>query len=259
MGSSASRVPPPVQPPRPPQVVEDPFEEALTPPPPGFVECEVCLTAKSPESFSHIPPTSSCQHSPTVCMECLENFVTISIRSLQYDIRCPTCAEPFEYADVQRVTPADIFARYDDLCTLRALQNMPNFRFCKRPGCGSGQIHERSLIPTMRCGACSALSCFNHDIPWHFGMDCKEFDDTLSKDVSFAKTNAYLAAHTKSCPKCTRPIERVSGCDHMTCARPGGCGYEFCWLCFAPYRPILEARNGRGSHLHMQTCQHYRP
>ncbi|KAL8278832.1 hypothetical protein RQP46_008703 [Phenoliferia psychrophenolica] len=47
------------------------------------------------------------------------------------------------------------------------------------------------------------------------------------------------------CPKCSAPIYRTAGCDHMTCKPPGGCGYEFCWLCSADFEPIIEYGNHR--------------
>jgi hypothetical protein len=33
-------------------------------------------------------------------------------------------------------------------------------------------------------------------------------------------------------PKCSVPIEKTGGCNHMTCSK---CYYEFCWLCSAEY------------------------
>ncbi|CAE6397190.1 unnamed protein product [Rhizoctonia solani] len=48
-------------------------------------------------------------------------------------------------------------------------------------------------------------------------------------------------------------IEKVDGCDHMTCHRPVGCGYEFCWICLADYGPIRR----EGKHKHSTDCQHF--
>src|SRR3546814_401309 len=38
----------------------------------------------------------------------------------------------------------------------------------------------------------------------------------------------WISANTKRCPKCTTPIEKNEGCNHMTCRK---CRYEFCWIC----------------------------
>jgi len=70
-------------------------------------------------------------------------------------------------------------------------------------------------------------------------------------------------------------IEKNGGCDHMTCLycsqitmakfltfsfvenlifigrQPVGCGFDFCWLCLAPYNEILR----EGNHRHRETCQ----
>lgn len=37
----------------------------------------------------------------------------------------------------------------------------------------------------------------------------------------------YLIMANK-CPKCDIPIEKISGCPHMTCP----CGHHFCWYCY---------------------------
>lgn len=37
----------------------------------------------------------------------------------------------------------------------------------------------------------------------------------------------YLMMANK-CPKCDIPIQKISGCPHMTCP----CGHHFCWYCY---------------------------
>ena len=41
----------------------------------------------------------------------------------------------------------------------------------------------------------------------------------------------YMTFLTNNCPKCEIPIDRISGCYHMTCT----CGHEFCWYCLKDY------------------------
>lgn len=38
----------------------------------------------------------------------------------------------------------------------------------------------------------------------------------------------WVAANTKRCPRCTTPIEKDEGCNHMQCRK---CQYDFCWIC----------------------------
>ena len=42
----------------------------------------------------------------------------------------------------------------------------------------------------------------------------------------------WISANTKRCPKCTAPIEKNEGCNHMTCRK---CRHEFCWICMQPW------------------------
>ncbi|KAM7203977.1 hypothetical protein V8F33_001948 [Rhypophila sp. PSN 637] len=56
-----------------------------------------------------------------------------------------------------------------------------------------------------------------------------------------------IGVTTKPCPKCEAPIEKRSGCSHMTCIN---CRHQFCWDCLASYLKILEADN----RVHAKTC-----
>ncbi|CEL61285.1 ariadne-1 [Rhizoctonia solani AG-1 IB] len=77
-----------------------------------------------------------------------------------------------------------------------------------------------------------------------------------NKRVDEQASSEYIRVHTKPCPACTAPIVKFGdGCDHMKCAPPGGCGFEFCWLCLCDFEPIRRD----GNHRHETFCKHYRP
>lgn len=48
---------------------------------------------------------------------------------------------------------------------------------------------------------------------------------------------ARFRQRIKECPRCYTNIEKIDGCDHMTCRR---CQHEFCWICLANYRPFHD-------------------
>jgi len=73
-----------------------------------------------------------------------------------------------------------------------------------------------------RCGRRYCIRCGDYAHP---DRDCKvKMDD-----------NRWLHKFSKPCPNCGEAIQKNRGCNHMTCRRPGGCGYEFCWLCRRKY------------------------
>ncbi|KAJ1308383.1 hypothetical protein OPQ81_004089 [Rhizoctonia solani] len=164
-----------------------------------------------------------------------------------------------EYADVIRSTKGAKACqdRYEALLLRRTLEAEPNFVWCKNAKCNWGQVHESGAnAPIVICQVCRARSCFTHNVPWHTGLTCAQYN---AQHVNRARENqaseAYIARNAKQCPnpRCGRRIEKFDGCDHMTCRLPVGCGHEFCWICLADYRTILR----EGNHRHNPTCQYY--
>lgn len=85
----------------------------------------------------------------------------------------------------------------------------------------------------LRCDICSQHYCLKCNVKYHFGKSCLSYKkDRLkqagSDDILFL---AYIQSRkVKSCPKCGRFVERVSGCSHMSCI----CGEQFCYICGKP-------------------------
>lgn len=60
-----------------------------------------------------------------------------------------------------------------------------NFVWCTA-SCGSGQIHESGAQhPIVTCLHCSQRSCFQHGVPWHEGLTCREYDRLLDDPENF--------------------------------------------------------------------------
>jgi len=56
--------------------------------------------------------------------------------------------------------------------------------------------------------------------------------ETASGEESFndVAQRLWLKANTRPCPQCNAPIEKMEGCNHMTCTNRT-CRHEFCWIC----------------------------
>ncbi|CUA75644.1 hypothetical protein RSOLAG22IIIB_11891 [Rhizoctonia solani] len=143
--------------------------------------------------------------------------------------------------------------RYNALVAQKELEQHPNFVWCTNAQCGKGQIHyEGAISPLVICYNCHAYACFIHRVPWHNNLTCEQYS---KHEEANKASEEHIDMHMKRCPNigCKRPIEKIDGCDHMTCRRPGGCGYEFCWICLADYGPIRI----EGNHKHNTDCRHF--
>lgn len=57
--------------------------------------------------------------------------------------------------------------------------------------------------------------------------------DTTAAEANEAASSRWLADRSKPCPKCSSPIEKTEGCNHMTCKK---CKHDFCWVCLDNWR-----------------------
>lgn len=133
--------------------------------------------------------------------------------------------------------------RYDKFATMYACRDEPNFRMCPNPSCGNGQVHAMGHDePILTCNACGSKACFTHEVFWHTGQTCKEFEATrVDKRAQEAASLQLLAKTTKICPneKCGIHIEKEGGCDHFTCECSIGVK-EFKWYHWRYNRSCLS-------------------
>lgn len=218
-------------------------------------ECTICAEtyADAQDSFPFPPTLRECSehHDMDVCVLCLCHNIKSQLESRGSaacnDLRCPNlgCDHVYTHTQVNFLADPNTFALYDQYCLNTNLVMEPNFRRCLRGRCTNGQIYD-DLDPDspngnrILCSVCSFVMCFKHHCPWHQGLTCDEYD--LRRKDDDEETESWLAEKTKSCPNCNIPIEKGTGCFHMTCR---ACRYEFCWECLADWR---TARSGPGGH-----------
>jgi hypothetical protein len=125
--------------------------------------------------------------------------------------------------------------RYDKLATRAALSAIPNFRWCISPdGCDGGHIHEpppgRGPRTLFECSDCGYKHCTAHQTEWHEGETCEQYTKRTSRNIAAEEqaSSKEVERISKACPGCDSKIEKIDGCNHMTCAK---CRYEFCWCC----------------------------
>ncbi|XPT01690.1 hypothetical protein M3J09_010820 [Ascochyta lentis] len=159
----------------------------------------------------------------------------------------------------------DLFARFDGLSMRVFLSNDPDFRYCLAEACTSGQIHVTGSEGNIfRCNACDFHVCTVHDVPFHTGETCDQYDERRHREEEQRRkedearqeheelSRAEIQAVTTKCPECEAPIQKNEGCDHMTCR----CKFQFCYICRAPY----QGKDGiwvAGNKVHSIKCKYH--
>ncbi|KAK3692301.1 hypothetical protein B0T22DRAFT_435600 [Podospora appendiculata] len=185
-----------------------------------------------------LPPMllSACwrNHKLNVCRSCLARHIAARLELGGHAAvpRCimPSCLHVYDRSDLLIFASPETAALHDRWKQLSRLGSNPDFRWCLRPGCGSGEIHvrESTNLPSsseaddpsrhrnrnrnrVTCRECGFAMCFQHRTPWHEDLSC-----------------AALC-------RCGTSLQRAGGCFHMTC---WVCGFEFCWECLADWSTI---------------------
>ena len=207
-------------------------------------------------------PECSTKHNLDMCRTCLARHLETSLETVGRagcdTLACPipNCGHLYTYAELKALASPETFAKYDKFRLLTHLATLPNFRWCLRKGCESGQIYDPPTSGTgwksswddvgasdrIRCDACGFDMCFRHQVPWHDGLTCEAYDSLKAHgDPAFHATKAWIESNTKACPgpRCGVPVEKKGGCFHMTCQ---ACKFEFCWECLADWKKILKNR-----------------
>ncbi|KAJ3555918.1 hypothetical protein NP233_g12095 [Leucocoprinus birnbaumii] len=110
------------------------------------------------------------------------------------------------------------------------------FHFCPTPDCP--QVYRTTQQKaTLQCPSCLTSICTRCHTEAHDEFQCSD----QVQDELFKK---WVKEHdVKHCPSCDIPIERVEGCNHMTCTQ---CQTHICWQCMKTFP------GGEGIYGHMR-------
>ncbi|KAH8195257.1 hypothetical protein TruAng_010581 [Truncatella angustata] len=193
-------------------------------------ETENCAVCSDDKRVSEIPRhvTRSCEHKSNTCKDCVGQWITSSMETLAWDrLKCPECPQLLQFDDVRAFASPDVFVRYDTLAMKAAVANIRDFKCCK------------------------ALSCAQHNLPWHKGETCEEFDKRNRKQRKGERASEKKVKDiTKPCPQCQKDVYKFSGCDHITCV----CGHEWCYICLETY---YRDRSSFLQCKHKQDCKYF--
>lgn len=207
-----------------------------------------------------------CRHA--ICAECWASHVRARCDEgdvVRGVVRCPAgfCGEAASPRDLAGVVPADVLGRLERLAAQAFVDTAAGaVRWCPRAACGAvvrldfADQGKDFALDAARAGRALDASCpaCGEAFCWACGGGAHEPASCVHARAWGALTRAaaedaagfsheWVAQHTKLCPQCRNPIEKNSGCNHMTCR----CGHEFCWVCIKPWS--LHGRETGGSWL----------
>ncbi|KAG1819232.1 uncharacterized protein BJ212DRAFT_1268100 [Suillus subaureus] len=205
----------------------------IFPDPSGQQSCPICYDNVSS------PLRLGCGH--IYCAPCMRHFLTSALDSGQFPLTCmgdeTQCKVPIPIPTIQQFLPQTSFNRLLEVVFNAHISRHPQeFKYCKTPDCN--QIY-RSTDPNTtvvgQCPSCFSNICTSCHDDVHDGMNCAENKRQTGRVAEERETEAWLAAHdgrVKKCPTCQALIEKVDGCNHMTCTL---CKSHICWRCMGVF------------------------
>jgi len=193
-------------------------------------DCLICLSSLQDRPVDKL----ICNH--VFCSDCWAMYVIVSVKSGKDCVltRCPL-------VDCPIIVPKTIFDKYlsEDLrndyikhvCKSYTDENKA-MRWCPAPGCTFLAVNESLVQVDVTC-KCGYIFCFSCGGESHLPCTCDINKKWTIKSSSESENILWIMANTKSCPKCSKPIEKNQGCNHMTCSQ---CRHEFCWICMADWK-----------------------
>jgi IBR domain, a half RING-finger domain len=181
-------------------------------------ECVICFESKP--LYRNFPAFSSCSHGPETCSSCVaKQTVTLllSISGKGWSVcRCPQCDVRLPEEELQGALPRALVKEMKEMVN-RALDSADeSWRWCLAAGCGHGGLHGGGQ-EMIRCRKCDYKMCLKHQVPWHTGYTCQEYE-TSHPHAAITKTSEELVQKvSKPCPGCGIAVQKDGGCNHMSC------------------------------------------
>ncbi|KAI0259086.1 hypothetical protein BC834DRAFT_974597 [Gloeopeniophorella convolvens] len=213
-------------------------------------ECGVCMEEMPEDSITRLDP---CSHA--FCRDCVRTYVASCLKSHKFPILCPTCTAgkgkgKGEVGQVSQPLALDL-GLTDEQYSIWTEMEMVTFsvllscRKCQRSMFVARDEHDEARIlacPLPDCNYAWCKQCqqgINFDGPQHSCDGTSELDHLM-------KQNGW-----KYCPTCNTPIQKIDGCNHMSCMA-AACNTHFCYLC-----GDLIARSALGPEIKVAVSKHF--
>lgn len=148
--------------------------------------------------------------------------------------KCPhsECSMTIPMSFFVKYVPEPLISKYKKTLYKSFTDSNRSLRWCPFPNCDY-LVENVTLLPIEVQCKCGNAFCFSCGEPSHLPATCDMLKKWTLKTRADGESMTWILAHTKQCPKCSKPIEKNQGCNHMKCFQ---CGHEFCWVCMDAWK-----------------------
>lgn len=196
--------------------------------------CNICFEEMELKDICWL---ENCDHK--FCKTCMISFIKFGIDNSQLDFKCPVteCKLPIYFHHIKEILLGDIHGekyieKYDKLLLDRTLHKMDDIVYCPNEKC-SIPCPRNGTEDMVNCSTCNLKFCFKCQQKWHSGFTCEAYQKWREqfKEYDGSFLDWVKGSDAKQCPSCKFWVQRIDGCDHMTCR----CECEFCYECGGLY------------------------
>ncbi|CAI2375434.1 unnamed protein product [Moneuplotes crassus] len=181
--------------------------------------CHICLSKIT------FPVRLNCSHK--FCKPCIQECWKERIMR-KFEPACPDCWSQIDEQIKSSVLPNNILEKHQEFQRQKRVDRDPNLHWCPSINCDqfvycAPDTNAGKTKATCECGYEFCISC--HEA-WHSNKCFKNKTSWIRR--------IYKNKKIKRCPKCKTNIQKITGCNHMTCSV---CLHQFCWSCGGDYHP----------------------
>lgn len=181
-------------------------------------ECIICCETK--RLYRNFPAFTTCSHDPDTCLTWVaKQTVTLleASRGVGWSAsRCPQCDVPIPAEELQDTLPRALVKELKAMVDTTFDTTNDSWRWCLASSCGHGSL-QNGRKEVIRCRKCDFKMCFKHQVPWHTGYTCLEYE-TSHPQAAITKTNEEMINKiSKPCPGCGIAVEKSGGCNFIRC------------------------------------------
>lgn len=171
--------------------------------------CRICFEDRSPSLMFSM----GCDH--FYCTECWLHFLQGKIDDgdvLNLTCMDANCPLPITDDICKKILPSDVFETYQTRVIHKLIDSHPRYRLCQGKDCPYVLMIPQGIGPVaLQCKCGTKKVCSYCKKESHSPCNCQHVLDWLNKEVDDNMTLKWIKDNTKTCPKCSEPIEKNGG------------------------------------------------